>query len=71
MSSQAQHRVESLSVSIMLHKPARGLRTEIYSGAEDERWDKRGTELETPSDVFDVFDNNICSKAQENTCAEG
>jgi hypothetical protein len=55
----------------MLHKPARRLRAEIYSSAEDERWDKRGTQLETPSDVFDVLDNNVGSKTQENTCGGG
>lgn len=71
MSSQAQHRLESFGVSVVLHKPARRLRAEKDTNGEDERWDKRGAKLETPSNIFDVFDNNVGSKAQENTCTGG
>lgn len=55
----------------MLHKPARRLWAEEYANGEDERWDECGTELETPSDIFYVFDNNVGSKTQENTCTRG
>lgn len=47
----------------VLHKPTRGLGTKEDTNAEDEGWDERRTELETPSDVTSVFNNNVGAEA--------
>lgn len=67
MSSQAQHRPESLSVFAVLHKPAWGLGAEEDAHTKDERWNKGGSELKTPGEATRVFDNDIGAEPQENT----
>jgi hypothetical protein len=52
----------------MFHEPTRGLRTEKDANSQDERRDKRRTKLETPSDAAGVFNDDIGSKAQKDTC---
>lgn len=52
----------------MLHEPARRLGTKEDTNAEDEGWDERWTELETPRYVASVFNNDIGAEAQEDTC---
>ena len=51
----------------VLHEPTRALGAEEDTTTEDEGWDERGTELETPSDAASVFDNDVGAEAQEDT----
>lgn len=52
----------------MLHEPTRGLGAKEDPNEEDEGWDEGRTELETPSDGTNVFDNDVGAEAQEDTC---
>lgn len=52
----------------MLHQPARRLGAEKDTGAQGEGRDECRTELQTPSDITGVLDNDVGAETQEDTC---
>lgn len=67
-SSQAIHGLEAFGDLAVLHEPTRRLGTEPDTATEDEGGNEGRTELQTPSDGASVFDDDIGTKTQENTC---
>lgn len=68
---QARHRPECFGILSVLHEPARGLGAEVDTNGENKRRDKGRTELETPTDITGVFDNDVGGQAQEDTWGRG
>lgn len=54
-------------MSSVFHEPTGRLWAEKDTEAEKEGWDEGRSELETPSDVTSVFDNDVGGETQEDT----
>jgi len=70
MRTQSSHRLETLSDFSVLHQPTRRFGAEENTAHQNERWDEGRSKLETPCDARDIFDDDVCAEAEENTCEQ-
>ena len=68
MSTQSVHRSVAFCQLTVLHKPSWRFWAEKDADHEDEGRDECGSKLKTPGDVSSIFDDDICTEAEENTC---
>lgn len=52
----------------MLHEPTGRLWAEVDSDSKEQRWDEGRSELKTPSDVTNIFDDDVGAETKEDAC---
>lgn len=62
--SELLHRVKCLLVLALLHEPSRRLGAEEDQDSKRDGGDEGGTELESPCDRSDIFDNGVGTRGQ-------
>lgn len=68
MSAKTHHRPESLCIFPVLHEPTGRLWAEVDSDCKEQRWDEGRSELKTPSDVANIFDDDVGAETKEYAC---
>lgn len=65
--TELAHGLESLGVPPLLHEPTRRLGAEVDTDGKEEGGDEGRSELETPSDLADVLDDDVGGESEEDT----